>query len=635
MRQASRSGRPPGAQPPGRSLPARKEDGLARPRRPAAEPVADLAGVRRLLRSLEKGLAGVPVVPEMLATVHDLQLAMEEVELADEELKLQNEELLSVRGELELQRVRYQDLFDLAPDGYLVTDLAGVVQEANRAALALFHVSRKAMRGKPLVIFVAYGERERFRALLHRLKEGERLADWEVSLQRRHGRERETFPSVVTVVRETGLDREPELRWILRDVTARRATEQALRESEDRLRHGQRLESIGRLAGGIAHSFNNLMGAIAFHVDLLDAGLDLPVKGDGDAGRLRAHLAAIEQAVERAGRLASQLLAFGRKQILKPRRLSINAMLAEMTAMLQQLVGERVQLETRLDSEAGEVEVDLAQLEQVILNLVVNARDAMPDGGTCRIETSAVTLPDEGSPLGLGDLEAGPYVRIAVVDTGAGMSEEVKAHLFEPFYTTKEHGKGTGLGLATVYGIVRQSGGRVRVESAEGEGTRFEIFLPRAPQESQQPLGAPPRSPHPPRSPRPASRGHEVVLLVEDEENIREPAAEVLAGQGYRVLPARSAEEALEVAAREGGPIHLTVTDVVMPGLSGGDLAVRLAAARPEMKVLFISGYPEDAISPHGVLDPGKSFLQKPFHPATFLRTVRRLLDGMPLGDET
>jgi two-component system cell cycle sensor histidine kinase/response regulator CckA len=257
----------------------------------------------------------------------------------------------------------------------------------------------------------------------------------------------------------------------------------------------------------------------------------------------------------------------------------------------------------------------------VILNLVVNARDAMPGGGVCRIETAAIEVPVDGSGL---DLEPGRYVRIAVADTGGGMSDVVKAHLFEPFYTTKERGQGSGLGLATVYGIVRQSGGRVRVESAVGQGTRVEVYLPQAhAEEPKRPAAAAP--PRPIR--QAAARGHEVILLVEDEDNIREPAAEMLQNHGYRVLVARSGEEALEVAAREAGPIHLAVTDVIMPGLSGGELAARLASTRPGTRILFISGYPEDAISHHGVLDHGKSFLQKPFQPGRFLDTVRQLLD--------
>ncbi len=597
----------------GKARRARRGDG-----RPSAQPLTELAAFRERLRAFEQRLEGAPEDPGLVEAVHDLQLVLEEVEVADEELTLQNEELLVVREELEIQRHRYQDLFELAPDGYLVTNLIGVVQEANLAALKLFQTSPKALRGKPLVVFVAEADRARFRALFPRLTAGERLADWEVTLQRRDG---PPFPAMITVVQEAGLGRQPpDLRWMVRDISARRATERALQESQERLRHSQRLESIGRLTGGIAHAFNNLLGAISFHAELLDDGL-------GSEPRLRAHLAAIEKAVERAARLAGQLLAFGRKQILKPRRLPVNILLDEMTAMLRQMVGERIQLEARLAPDAGEIDADFAQLEQVILNLVVNARDAMPEGGHCVLETAAVvaTAPDAPVDPQL-DLPPGRYVRIAVADDGLGMSDEVKGHLFEPFFTTKERGKGTGLGLATVYGIVRQSGGRVRVESSPGRGSRFEIYLPQAANAVEERSAAPARPSAAAR--RRAARGHEVILLVEDEDNIREPAIEVLESHGYTVLPARSGEEALSLAAHQAGPIHLAVTDVIMPGISGGQLAERLAVVRPETKVLYISGYPEDAISQHGVLDPGKSFLQKPFPPSHFLRAVRQVLDG-------
>jgi len=577
-----------------------------------------LAAFRARLEAFEHDLAaGAPLPDGVAQTFHDLQIALEEVEVAEEEMALQNEELLTVHEALAAERQRYRDLFELAPDGYLVTDLNGAIQEANRAAVGLLQVTPKAIRRKPLAVYVDPPERLRFRQLLPRLAAGERLADWELTLQTRGNG---SVPARVTVSREEGFaGQPPSLLWILRDVSQMKATEEALRESEERLRHAQRLEAVGRLAGGIAHSFNNLLAAIAFHVDLLAADLGEP----RSAGPL-AHVEEIRTAGERAAALARQLLAFSRKQVLQPRVLAVNDVIASLEPMLRQLIGEHIELSTRLDPQAGAINVDLAQLEQVLLNLLVNARDAMPDGGRCTIETAPVEIEAKVDPAAEAevdrDLPVGSYVLLAVADTGIGMEAEVLSHLFEPFFTTKDREKGTGLGLATVYGIVRQSGGQVRVESAPGAGSRFAVYLPRVAAEA---------APLPLRPAPPARRGgSEVILFVEDEENIRAPALEVLEAQGYRVLAAGSGGEALELARRHRGRIQLLVTDVIMPSMSGSQLAERLLLSRPEMKVLYISGYPEDAIARHGVLEPGEFFLQKPFPPSLFLRTIREVLES-------
>ncbi|HKV12156.1 MAG TPA: ATP-binding protein, partial [Thermoanaerobaculia bacterium] len=407
------------------------------------------------------------------------------------------------------------------------------------------------------------------------------------------------------------------LLWILRDVSERKATEEALRETEERLRHAQRLESIGRLAGGIAHSFNNLLAAIAFHVGLLLE--ELPREE-----RLLRHAGEIRDAGERAAALARQLLAFGRKQVLQPRRLSLNEVVASIEPMLRRLLGEHIRLETRLSPEAGAVCVDLGQLEQVILNLVLNARDAMPAGGSLCVETARYDLAESETWRG-EELPAGPYVCLKIEDAGAGMPPEVLARIFEPFFTTKERGQGSGLGLATVYGIVRQSGGAVRVESQSGQGSLFTILLPRDGEaEDCEPSAA---APEPRRTGRPAGRGAEVVLLVEDEDNIREPAIDILESRGYTVLAARDAAEARELSRSHPGSIHLLVTDMIMPGMNGGQLADHLVADRPDLRVLFISGYPEDSL-PQDVHRSGRSFLQKPFPPGVLLSAVREALDG-------
>src|SRR6266702_530342 len=390
-----------------------------------------------------------------------------------------------------------------------------------------------------------------------------------------------------------------------RDVTERVQLEQQLRQA-------QKMEAVGRLAGGVAHDFNNILTAITGYADLLAE--DLP---PGDPRRQDA--AEIRKAAERAAGLTRQLLAFSRQQVLQSRVLDPNALVSELEKMLHRLLGEDVRLATRLPPGVGHVKADPGQLEQVIMNLVVNSRDAMPNGGQLTIETANVEL-DEAYAREHYPARPGPYVMVAVSDTGTGMNDEVQAHLFEPFFTTKERGKGTGLGLASVYGIVQQSGGFIWVYSELGHGTTFKIYLPRV----DEPTGATARET---ARETPVVGGTETVLLAEDEAPVRAVARQVLERHGYTVLEAPSAEAALDVAERYSGTIHLLLTDVIMPGLSGRDLAVRLATLRPEARVIYMSGYTDDAITRHGVLEPGLAYVQKPFTPDIIARKVREVLD--------
>ena len=325
------------------------------------------------------------------------------------------------------------------------------------------------------------------------------------------------------------------------------------------------------------------------------------------------------RSADRAAGLTRQLLAFSRQQVLQPTVLEVNKLVSDLENMLRRLLGEDVELSTRLAPTTGRVKADPGQLEQVVMNLAVNARDAMPNGGKLTLETANVDL-DEAYAADHYPARAGPFVMLAVSDTGIGMSEETQAHMFEPFFTTKEKGKGTGLGLATVYGIIKQSGGFIWVYSEVGHGTTFKLYLPRV-EELAERAAAPAQV-----RTRPA-RGTETVLVVEDEAPVRNVARQVLERHGYTVLEAPSAEAALDIATRYSGTIHLLLTDVVMPGLNGRELASRLADLRPDARVIFMSGYTDDAVTRHGVLEPGSAYVQKPFTPDAIARRVREVLD--------
>ena len=396
------------------------------------------------------------------------------------------------------------------------------------------------------------------------------------------------------------------------DITERKRAAESLAKSEEKLRQAQRMESVGRLAGGVAHDFNNILTAITGY-----AGFALEGLPEGD--RRREDLKEVLIAAERAARLTRQLLAFSRKQILDPKVLDINSSVGGIVSMLKRLIGEDIRLETRLAARPCLAKLDSGQVEQVILNLAVNARDAMPKGGTLTFETGVVVPAGDFSSKH-PDMPAGPLVFLSVRDTGCGMSEEVKSHLFEPFFTTKEKGKGTGLGLSMVYGIVKQSGGEIEVESAPGEGTAFRIYFPQIDASGGEEDGDEAQAAVP--------AGDETVLLVEDEETIRRLVERALSAGGYSVLAAADGREALEALERHGKPVDLLITDVVMPGISGRELARAVASKGMARRTLFVSGFTDNAIVRDGVLEPGLAFLFKPFAPEALLRKMREVLDG-------
>ncbi|MBN9517873.1 response regulator [bacterium] len=393
---------------------------------------------------------------------------------------------------------------------------------------------------------------------------------------------------------------------VTQDITARRRLEEQLRQA-------QKMEAVGQLAGGVAHDFNNLLTIINGYSDLLLEGLP----PDDPSREL---LGEIHKAGERSAGLTRQLLAFSRQQVLAPRVLDLNAVVADTTRLLRRVIGEDVRLATAPARNLWPVKADPGQIEQVLLNLAVNARDAMPTGGTLTVETRNVEL-DTGYAASRPDARPGPHVLLAVSDTGCGMPPEVLARIFEPFFTTKEVGKGTGLGLATVYGIVQQSGGHVAVDSAVGRGTTFKVYLPR-PEGGASAGGAENRSATPA-----LPRGTETILLVEDDDGVRALTRHVLRGAGYAVLEAGDGAGALRSAAGHPGAVHLLITDVVMPGEGGRSVAERVRALCPAVRVLYVSGYTDDAVVRHGILHAGANFLQKPYTPVALARKVREVLD--------
>jgi PAS domain S-box-containing protein len=502
---------------------------------------------------------------------------------------------------------RFRQLFDEAPVGYHECDIEGRITQVNQTELNMLGYSAEEMIGRHVWEFIVEGaSQEAFKAkIAGTLKPGQ---VFERTYRRKDG-------GLLPVLIEDRLLRDVEgritgIRATIQDITEHKRTEEEKATLQEQLRQSQKMEAIGKLAGGIAHDFNNLLTIIKGYGQLSIADLH-----EGDP--LRGNIEEIKNAADKAADLTHQLLAFSRRQILEMKVLDINIILRNLDKMLRRVIGEDIELITVLTEDLGRVKTDPGQIEQVIMNLAVNARDAMPDGGKLTIETANVEL-DETYAHNHVAVTPGRYVMFSMSDTGVGMTPEVKERVFEPFFTTKGMGRGTGLGLSTVYGIVKQSGGNIWVYSEPGKGATFKIYLPRVDEPLEELMERVELKELP--------RGDETVLVAEDDEEVRKLAIRILRRQGYTVLEGSHGNEAYNVCKQYTDPIHLLVTDVVMPGMSGHELAEKIASIRPEIRVLYMSGYTDNAIARHGILSEGMSYIQKPFTVEGLARKVREVL---------
>lgn len=553
--------------------------------------------------------AGYPLVVEdrllgVMAMFSREQLADDTLDAMASVADVVSQGIERKRAEHELSKSeeRYRDLVENAHDIIYSHDLQGNYTSMNKAGERITGYTHDESLALSLAAIVAPEDLPKTQEMLRRKIAGERVTAYEMEIIAKDGH-RVAVEANTKLVYQDGVP--VGVQGIARDVTERKQLEEQLRQS-------QKMEAIGQLAGGVAHDFNNLLTAINGYSSLALQRLE-------DSHPVKPYLEEVKKAGDRAANLTRQLLAFGRKQILQPLALNLNGVVSDMSKLLRRLIGEDIELTAKLDADVGRVMADPGQIEQVLVNLIVNARDAMPRGGNLTIETKNAELDKEYGSKHVG-VAPGSYVMLAVSDTGIGMSEETRKRIFEPFFTTKEKGKGTGLGLSTVYGIVKQSGGNIWVYSEPGKGTTFKVYLPRAEskaRESKEKIAE--AAPH---------GGSETVLLVEDEEVVRGLARRILEQAGYTVVEASKSAEALRFCEEHAEEVDLLLTDVVMPEMSGKELADRLKSQRPDLKMLFMSGYTDEAIVHHGVLDSSVEFIQKPFTPAGLVKKVRDVLDS-------
>ncbi|MCX6545717.1 MAG: ATP-binding protein [Acidobacteria bacterium] len=507
---------------------------------------------------------------------------------------------------MEAGLAHYADLYDFAPTGYLTFDGEGTIRQVNLNGARLLGIERSGLLNRRFGQFVAESDRRAFSDFLQKVFVGTAKESCEVMLPRG-----DSQPLIVQIEATRSVDGQ-ECRAVMLDITAHKRAEEEQARLETQLQQAQKMESVGRLAGGVAHDFNNMLSVILGHAELALAQVDLTQP-------LHADLEEIRKAAMRSADLTRQLLAFARKQTVAPRVLDLNDTVAGMINMLRRLIGENVDLQWRPAADLWPVNVDPSQIDQILANLCVNARDAISGVGKVTIETGNTTFDERYCAANVG-CNPGDYVLLALSDDGCGMDKDTVSHLFEPFFTTKVMGKGTGLGLATIYGIVKQNSGSVNVYSEPNLGTTFKIYLPRHAGKAAEARTEGPT--------KPTARGQETILLVEDEPAILTLTKRMLEQQGYSVLAASTPGGAKSLAKEHAGEIHLLMTDVVMPEMNGRILARNLLYLYPRMKRLFMSGYTADVIAHQGVLDEGVHFVQKPFSTEELATKVRNALDA-------
>jgi hypothetical protein len=512
---------------------------------------------------------------------------------------------------LQISEQRYRQLSETAPMGIIIADGTGKIVDTNAQALRMFGYGREELLGQTIEILLPETLRKSHVRRRSAYIQGPQARPVGIGMElRARWKDGTEFPV------EIGLGPVTTQEGTLISSTIVDITEQ--KKLEKQLQLSQRMEAIGQLAGGVAHDFNNLMTVIQGCCEALAVEL-----AENHSGLRRIEM--VRKAADSAADLTHQLLAFGRKQILQPKVIGPREVLKEVEGMLRQLIGENIRLEVNMQSEVGCISVDPGQMEQIMVNLAANARDAMANGGRLMIEAGNVDLDSSYVQIHPPAIP-GPYVMFAVSDTGCGMDQKTQSQIFDPFFTTKEFGKGTGLGLATVYGIVKQSGGYIWVYSELGKGSIFRIYLPR--------VGGAATPVQQTGADGVAERGSETILLAEDTEGLREIAREYLGNLGYTVIEASSGEQALQRAHEFGGEIHLLLTDVVMSGMNGRELADRIVQKYPGIKILFTSGYTDDSIARQGIFDLAVAFIQKPYRPKALARKIREILNARPTDAE-